>query len=115
MRQYLDSALSASDCEEEVSFSILNLLATAVLQLDSRSWTEPDEIDTAVHYLEGVQGFTREQAHAVCKNAEAMIFRIVYEHIPDFGKDHYYGHTATTIINDLAAITIDTRAWSTQG
>lgn len=115
VKSYLDAMLSSTDCEDEVAYSVLNLLATAVLRLDHSSYTEADEIDTAINYLEGVQGFTREHSHEVCKNAEAMIFRIVYEHIPDFGKDHYYGHTATTITNDLAAVTIDTQAWSVQG
>ena len=111
-KRYLCDVLDSYGCEEEVAFSILNLIATAVMTLTKKDWTEPDEIDVAVNYLEGVNGFTRERAHEVCKNAEASVNRSIYEHIPDFGADHYYGNTALTINNELAFLSIDTAAFS---
>lgn len=112
VKNYLTQTLDSHECEDEVAYSVLNLIATAVMTLTKQDYTEPDEIDVAVNYLEGVNGFTKELAHEVCKNAEAMIFHLVYEHIPDFGADHYYGNTSLTINNELAFLTIDTAAFS---
>lgn len=109
---YLINALAESGCENEVAYSVLNLLTTAVLTLE-KHWTEQDEIDTAIEYLEGVAGFDHEFVVGVCRQAEAMISSAIYEHVPDFGKDTYYGQTSFEFkTDDSFLLTINTAAFS---
>jgi hypothetical protein len=109
---YLIKSLECYICEPEVAYSVLNLITTAVLKT-AGTWTDYDEIDTAIQYLSGIEGATPDAVGEMCRSAEAMIINLIVEHIPDYGADWYHGQTTFEIVRDeMVKVTIDVTSFT---
>ena len=96
---YLHEQLQPYESEPEYTYAILSLLMNEALNY-TENWSTSNGIEDAIESMMDLRTITQEFAHHICRTASEMIYRIITQHIPDYGSARYSGNVQYQMRNN---------------